>query len=172
MPGKSALKKLRGRVLVWRQSLSPHPPHGPRPPPPRQSTKRGAGKSRAAPWPGHSGAHACISKSGSAVPGAFLCLTYFQKNNICFGGTQHRDIIYPFKNSKTLTNPQRMFPPQLSWSLGIQASGSKNLLSATPSPGRCPELESLGETPNPSPAVGRGPHKVRSPAPLGERSAG
>lgn len=70
-----------------------------------------------------------------------MCLTYFQKNNICFGGTQHRDIIYPFKNSKTLTNPQRMFPPQLSWSLGIQAPGSKNLLSAAPSPGRCPELE-------------------------------
>ena len=90
---------------------------------------------------GHSGAQACISKSGSAVPGAFLCLTYFQKNNICFGGTQHGDIIYPFKNSKTLTNPQRMFPPQLSWSLGIQAAGSKNLLSATPSPGRCPELQ-------------------------------
>ena len=70
-----------------------------------------------------------------------MCLTYFQKNNICFGGTQHRDIICPFKNSKTLTNPQRMFPPQLSWSLGIQASGSKNLLSAALSPGRYPELQ-------------------------------
>lgn len=54
------------------------------------------------------------STQGTSVlrtSGCIFCLTYFQKNNICFAEAQHLDIIYSFKNSKMLIQPQRMFPP-------------------------------------------------------------
>lgn len=103
---------------------------------------------------------------------AFFCLTYFQKNNICFGGTQHLDIISPLKILKHSQNLEECSHHSVrAGNPSLQRPAASSL-----PPGRQEDDQSWSSTDlqgdaSPSPAVGRGPHKVQGPAPSGDGKA-